>query len=205
MSSQGNMMDTTQARLESFSRGSALLVGLFGALTAVVGILAMIWPGRTVVVLALLFGIQLVVGGIFRFFEGLAHSEESGGTRTLLVLLGILSVIVGVWAVRHLALTVLTLGLVLGIYWITHGMIEFFVAITDHGGEYRGTRASLGVLSVIAGIVVLSWPGLSLAALAWVMGLWLIVLGVGELALAFRLRRHAAAVGPTAPIQPRPA
>ena len=94
MSNQGNMMDTAQARLESDSRGSAILVGIFGAVTVVVGVLAMIWPGKTVVVLALLFGIQLVVAGIIRFVEGLARTEESGGTRTMLALLGVLSVIV---------------------------------------------------------------------------------------------------------------
>jgi len=205
MSNQGNMMDTAQARMESVSRHSAVLVGIFGAVTVVVGVLAMIWPGKTVVVLELLFGIQLVVAGIIRFVEGLARTEESGGTRTMLALLGVLSVIVGVWAMRHLGLTVLTLALVLGIYWIIHGMIEVFVAITDHGAEYRGTRATLGVLSVLAGIVLVAWPGVSLAALAWVTGLWLVVLGIGELALAFRLRRHGAAMGPAAPIQPRPA
>jgi uncharacterized membrane protein HdeD (DUF308 family) len=57
----------------------------------------------------------------------------------------------------------------------------------------------MGVLSILAGIVVLSYPGISLVTLAWVLGIWLIIYGVMEIALAFRVRsapgqvRHAVA------------
>ncbi len=44
----------------------------FGIVTLLAGILALAWPGRTVVVLAVLFGVQLVVVGIFRFVAALA-------------------------------------------------------------------------------------------------------------------------------------
>jgi uncharacterized membrane protein HdeD (DUF308 family) len=46
----------------------------------------------------------------------------------------------------------------------------------------------VGVLSVIAGILVIMWPGLSLVTLAFVLGFWLIVYGVMEIGLAFRVR-----------------
>jgi uncharacterized membrane protein HdeD (DUF308 family) len=53
----------------------------------------------------------------------------------------------------------------------------------------------MGLLSVLAGVVVLVYPAISLATLAVVLGFWLVVFGIMEIVLAFRLRSlgHAAA------------
>jgi uncharacterized membrane protein HdeD (DUF308 family) len=50
------------------------------------------------------------------------------------------------------------------------------------------------VLSAIAGIIVLAYPGLSLLSLAIVLGIWLLIFGAMEIGVAFRIRRvgHAA-------------
>jgi uncharacterized membrane protein HdeD (DUF308 family) len=49
----------------------------------------------------------------------------------------------------------------------------------------------LGVISIIAGIIVLAYPGISLVTLAVVLSIWLLILGVMEIALAFRIRSVA--------------
>jgi uncharacterized membrane protein HdeD (DUF308 family) len=46
---------------------------------------------------------------------------------------------------------------------------------------------------LIGGMVVLVWPGISLATLAWVTGIWLIVSGIFEIVAAFRLKKLAKA------------
>ncbi len=46
----------------------------------------------------------------------------------------------------------------------------------------------MGVLSILAGIVVLAYPGITLVTLALVLGVWLIIYGVMEIGLAFRVR-----------------
>jgi uncharacterized membrane protein HdeD (DUF308 family) len=46
----------------------------------------------------------------------------------------------------------------------------------------------MGVLSIIAGIIVLAYPDLTLVTLAVILGIWLVILGVMESVLAFRLR-----------------
>jgi uncharacterized membrane protein HdeD (DUF308 family) len=53
----------------------------------------------------------------------------------------------------------------------------------------RGWTVFTGVLSVIAGIIVLVWPGPTLLVLAIVLGIWLLIFGVMEIMAAFRLRR----------------
>jgi uncharacterized membrane protein HdeD (DUF308 family) len=160
----------------------------FGIVTLLAGLLAIAWPGRTIVVIAVLFGIQLIVAGIFRFVAAIADDGESGGTRALLALLGVLSFVVGLYAVRHILITIASLALLLGIFWIVNGTIETFTALSDRGMPGRGWTVFMGLLSVLAGIVVLAYPGISLATLAVVLGLWLLVFGVMEVALAFRLR-----------------
>jgi uncharacterized membrane protein HdeD (DUF308 family) len=167
----------------------------FGIVTLLAGLLALVWPGRTVVVVAVLFGVQLVVAGIFRFVAALGSDDESGATRVLLALLGVLSFIVGLYALRHILLTIAALALLLGIFWIVNGAVETFAALSHRGLQGRGWTIFMGLLSVVAGVVVLVYPGISLATLAVVLGFWLLVYGIMEIVLAFRLRSvgHVAA------------
>jgi uncharacterized membrane protein HdeD (DUF308 family) len=171
----------------------------FGVVTAIVGLLAIGWPGRTLQVIAVLFGIQLVVAGIFRFVAALADDDESGGTRVLLALLGVLSFVVGLYAVRNIGVTLSALALLLGIYWIVSGVIETFAALSHRGMPSRGWVIFMGLLSIVAGIVVLAYPGISLATLAIVLGFWLVLLGVMEVVLAFRVRSVGQAATRIAP------
>src|SRR5690242_1270178 len=84
-------------------RGWALA---FGIISAVAGLLVLMWPGKTLIVVAVLVGVELIVAGIFRFVEAIAFGgDESGGARVLLAILGVLSLIVGLYAVRHVLLT----------------------------------------------------------------------------------------------------
>jgi uncharacterized membrane protein HdeD (DUF308 family) len=160
----------------------------FGIVTLLAGLFTLFWPGRTIVVVAVLFGAQLVVAGIFRFIAALAADEESGGTRALLALLGVLSFIVGLYALRNVLVTIAALALLLGIFWIVNGAVEVFAALSHRGMQGRGWTIFMGLLSVVAGVVVLVYPAISLATLAIVLGFWLLVYGIMEIALAFRLR-----------------
>ena len=163
----------------------------YGLLTLIAGIAVLAWPSETLLVLAVLFGIQLIISGIFRFVGALATDDLTGGTRVLLALLGVLSIIVGLWAVRHVLLTLLALIVFLGIFWIVNGAIEIFTALAHREMPQRGWTVAMGVLSVLAGIIVLAYPGLSLYGLAIILGIWLLIFGVMEMAAAFRLRSVA--------------
>jgi len=167
----------------------------FGIVTVLAGLFAIVWPDRTLQVIAVLFGIQLVVAGIFRFVTALAVDEASGGTRVLLALLGVLSFIVGLYALRNVLVTIAALALLLGIFWIVNGVVETFTALSDRGMQGRGWAIFMGLLSIVAGVVVLVYPGISLATLAIVLGFWLIVFGVMEIVAAFRVRSVGQAAG----------
>ena len=160
----------------------------FGIITLLVGVAALAWPGRTLVVIAVLFGIQLVVMGIFRFAGAFASDDLTGGTRVLLALLGVLSLIIGLYAVRHVLITLLALVLLLGIFWTVSGAVELFTAISHREMRNRGWNAVMGIVSILAGILVLAYPAISLVTLAVVLGVWLIIFGAMQVTAAFRIR-----------------
>lgn len=161
----------------------------YGILTLLAGIAVLAWPSETLLVIAVLFGVQLIISGIFRFVGALASDDLTGGTRVMLALLGVLSIIIGLWAVRHAVLTLVALIVFLGIFWVINGLIEIFTAVSHRDMPDRGWSVLMGVLSAIAGIIVLAYPGLTLVGLAVILGIWLLVFGIMEIVAAFRLRR----------------
>ena len=160
----------------------------FGVITLIAGVVVLAWPGRTLVVIAVLFGIQLILTGIFRFVAAFASDDLTGGNRVLLAVLGVLSLIIGLYAVRHVLITLLALALLLGIFWIVNGSVELFMALSQREMRSRGWTGLVGILSIFAGIIVLAYPGISLLVLAVVLAVWLLFYGVMEITLAFRLR-----------------
>jgi uncharacterized membrane protein HdeD (DUF308 family) len=157
----------------------------FGIATVLLGIIALAWPGRTLLVVAVLFGVQLIVMGIFRFVGAFAVEDVTGGQRVLLALLGVLSLIIGLYAVRHVVITLVVLAVLLGIFWIVSGAIEIFTALSHREMQGRGWSVLMGVLSVLAGLVILVYPGISLVVLAIFVSIWLLIYGAMEIALAF--------------------
>jgi uncharacterized membrane protein HdeD (DUF308 family) len=185
---------------ETLQRPADMIAGLgkhwgwllaYGVLTLIAGVAVLAWPAETLLVIAVLFGIQLIISGIFRFVMALATDDLTGGTRVLLALLGVLSIIIGLWAVRHVLLTLLALTVFLGIYWIVSGVIDIFTSLSHREMPSRGWTAFTGVLSAIAGVIVLAYPGITLYTLAVILGVWLLIFGVMEIVGAFRVRSVA--------------
>jgi uncharacterized membrane protein HdeD (DUF308 family) len=165
----------------------------FGVVTLILGVLVVLKPKDTIYAFAILLGIWLFVAGLFRMVMAIADSEDTGGTRWLMAILGLLSVIVGILFLRRTEETVTTLAFLIGLFWVIGGIIEFFVAYTDEGSAARGWRIGMGVLAFAAGVVTLVVPHLTLTTLAVIMGIWLILYGVLEIALSFQLRHLAEA------------
>ncbi len=165
----------------------------FGIVTLALGALVVAKPKDTIYAFAIVLGIWLFVAGLFRIVLAIADREDSNGTRWLMAVLGLLSVIIGILFLRHTEETVTTLAFLIGLFWVVGGIIEFFTAYSDHGSPARGFRVAMGVLAFAAGIVTLVWPNLTLNVLAVIMGIWLIIYGVLEVVLSLQLRHLAEA------------
>ena len=175
----------------------------FGIVTLLAGIVSIAWPDQTILVVAVLFAVQILVDGVFNLVRAIGGSGESGGFRVLLSILGIFSIIVGVLALQNIVQTVAVLVLILGAYWVVHGIIEAVVAIADRNMPHRGLQITAGVIGAIAGIVVLSYPITSIRTLAIILGIWLSMYGIMLIVLALRLRKFEELTA--GPVQAAPA
>ena len=165
----------------------------FGAVCVVVGILVLVWPEHTLTALAVLFGLELIVSGLFHLLAAIALTDASPGSRALMAILGLLGLLVGLYALRHIDIALSILALLLGIYWIIDGVVRIFAAIDYPSFPGQAVRILLGVLAITAGTIVLVWPHPSLLVLAVILGVWLLMFGVLQIFIAIGLRAGAEA------------
>jgi uncharacterized membrane protein HdeD (DUF308 family) len=131
---------------------------------------------------------------------GTQGTQVIGGTVTIRpdrwwvpALLGLLSIVVGILALAYPDITLLALGLFVGIGLLFIGGLDIAEAIAG-SPDSRALTSIVGVLSIIAGIVCLRRPGESLLALVIVLGVYLIVEGVIRFIRAFQELEDRAAL-----------
>jgi uncharacterized membrane protein HdeD (DUF308 family) len=166
---------------------SILLSGVFAVL---LGILILAWPGTSILAASVVFGMYLLVSGIAQviFAFGL---HVGAGARIMLFISGAASLILAVLAFRHFGQgsAVLLLAIWIAVGFIFHGVATTTSAITEPGLPGRGWMIFSGIITIIAGTIVLAWPFDSIVTLAFVVGIWLIVIGVFEIVSAFQVRK----------------
>jgi uncharacterized membrane protein HdeD (DUF308 family) len=167
----------------------------WGALSAVLGVLILAWPGTSILVASTLFGVYLLVSG----FVGVAMAftlPESAGMRVMLFISGVLSVILAVLCLRNFGdpYPVLLLSIWIGVSFIVQGFAIVAVAISYKALPSRGWYGVLGVLSVIAGAVVVAWPWDSIVVLTLYAGIFLVVMGIVQIVQGFVMRKDSKTV-----------
>jgi uncharacterized membrane protein HdeD (DUF308 family) len=172
-----------------------------GVLAIILGVLMLVWPGKTVLVATVLFGLSLLVFGGAQLFIAMA-AELSGGGRALLFISGAVSVILSVLTFRYFGqpFAILLFAIYIGISFIIRGIATTVAAISGTETSGRGWDIVFGIVSMLAGVVMLLLPLTSIVTLAVVTGAVLVVLGVFEVVSAFNARRDRGAV----PVKVRP-
>jgi uncharacterized membrane protein HdeD (DUF308 family) len=165
---------------------------LFGLLTVILGAVVLAWPGPSILVAAGLFGVYLAVSGIALVVLALSL-PVSAGSRLLNLISGVASIIFSVLAFRHFGegYAVLLLAIWIAVGFIFRGVSAAAAAVSDPLLPGRGWATFFGIISIIAGIVVLAYPFDSVVTLALVVGIWLIVLGVMEVISGIGIRSGA--------------
>ena len=91
---------------------------------------------------------------------------------------GVLAIIFGLIALFSPIATALALAILIGAYAIVNGIFDIIEAIRHRGSSSMVLRIVLGVVSILFGILVLVWPGISLAILVIMVGIWAIIIGI---------------------------
>jgi uncharacterized membrane protein HdeD (DUF308 family) len=104
------------------------------------------------------------------------------------VIRGALALIFGLIALFAPIATSIALAIVIGVFAIVTGVFDIIEAIRHRGSSSMVLRIVLGAVSILFGILVLVWPGISLAILVIMVGVWAIITGVLQIMSSVRHR-----------------
>jgi uncharacterized membrane protein HdeD (DUF308 family) len=176
------------------ARGTLRLTVAGAAAMLALGLLLLFWPNDSLDVTGVLTGAAILVTGALRLVHAGAAGGEAGAHRSWNVLIAILAVLAGICCLGDIEATVL-LSLVVGLFWAMHGLVDLVVASSP--GPGRVLTGTTGALSLLAGLIVIFWPAVTVPVLAAVMGTWLACGGILLAATALYLRHVAASAEST--------
>lgn len=182
-------MSTIDQQKAAASVGRAWWLLLFlGVVSTVVGVVVMVHPAGSTYVLAILIGIWLLVSGIFSLARAFS-SEVGGGLRVMLIISGVLSLILALLMFRYSPEEKIELvGIFAGIAFLFNGIGALFASSEEKEG--RGYRIFTGIVYLIGGMVLIAYPA-SVSVFVWVIGIWLVVIGIFEIISSFMVRSAA--------------
>jgi uncharacterized membrane protein HdeD (DUF308 family) len=103
----------------------------------------------------------------------------------MLLVRGAIGIVFGILAIAWPISTAIALALLWGFWALTDGIGSIVQAFQP---ESRGSRlwlVALGVIALLAAFFAITSPGMTATTITWILGIWLIVRGIFELAGAF--------------------
>nr|WP_306319637.1 MULTISPECIES: HdeD family acid-resistance protein [unclassified Streptomyces] len=179
-----------QGPLGRLAQSAWQAVLLMGVASVILGLLVLIWPGASLRVAGVMFGVYLLVSGIFQLVAAFG-TNATAGMRVIGFISGALSVLLGLFCFRDAMESTLLLALWIGIGWLFRGITQTVAAASDPAMPARGWQIFLGVITGLAGVVLIVSPFETLAVLTLVTGIWLLVVGVVEIGSSFAVRKRA--------------
>jgi uncharacterized membrane protein HdeD (DUF308 family) len=166
-----------------------------GVISIVAGLLAIVYPDITLLALAIFAGIDLIVMSLVSLVDAFSPHLD-GGSRALSAVLGLLGLVAGLVVLRRPGETLLALLLVLGIWLVVSGAVDFVRALATL--DQRALRMLVALGQIALGVLVLSLPDLSLRTVAVLAGIGFVIRGALAVYLGWQLRRATAPAVPPA-------
>jgi uncharacterized membrane protein HdeD (DUF308 family) len=160
---------------------------LRGILAIVIGILAFVWPGITLISLVLLFGIYAAADGILAIAS--AITGHTPMPRWWLAVVGIAGLAAAFMAFTRPGFTLAVLIVVIAAWAIVSGIMQIIGAIQlrkEIDNEWFLILS--GIAAVIFGGILLFRPGLGTLALIFTLGTFAVVEGLLLIAFSIRLK-----------------
>jgi uncharacterized membrane protein HdeD (DUF308 family) len=168
-------------------------------LAVALGLVALIWPGITLVILAWAFGIYAIIDGVTQIVDGIRRRDRPRWWLSLL--LGLLGLVAGAIALVWPGITAIVLAILVGAWAVVTGIGEAIAGGRLLRNERRGGLLLLaGLLSVVAGLLILIWPVPGAIVLALLIGWFAVLYGIMLATLALQLR--SAAQSPASSVPP---
>jgi len=158
------------------------------------GLVTLMWPAATLLLLVALFAAYAMIGGIAAVVGvwRSRNAQQSTGNGWMIVLLGMVAIASGIIALIWPGVTALALVLIMGVNALIAGVIDVSVAVRLRR-VIRGAWMMVlaGIVSIIFGVAVLVFPSAGALALVWLISVYAIVTGVLLLAMGIQARRSS--------------
>jgi uncharacterized membrane protein HdeD (DUF308 family) len=163
-----------------------------GAMGILFGVVAIAAPVSTALAFALLWGIWALADGVGAIAQAFAPGGTPGA-RVLLVVMGAVALLAGVFAVTSPAVTAVTLTYVLGIWLVVRGVFELVAAIASTTAVPRALLVGGGLVDVLLGVLFVANPGRAAVGISVVLGLTAVVWGLVFVVVGLVVRSGASA------------
>jgi uncharacterized membrane protein HdeD (DUF308 family) len=110
--------------------------------------------------------------------------QQPGWAAWLVMFLGALCAVAGIIVLAKPADSLETLAVIVGVFMLVDGIIEIALSLSRHT-EGRGLVALVGVLNAVIGVLLIRHPIGGVAAVALLIGIWLVAIGVVRFISAF--------------------
>jgi len=172
---------------------------LLGILAVIVGIIAIAWPGVTILALVILFAIYAFIAAGLQAAR--AFSSRTAGPVFGHLLLGLIDLAAGVVALVWPEPTAYVLVIVVAAWALVGGLAEIFAGFGS--GETAGTRAMFilaGLVSVVFGVLLFARPGVGAVTLALLFGLYSMIYGFSQITAGVQVRQAGKSVRSLSPL-----
>jgi uncharacterized membrane protein HdeD (DUF308 family) len=169
--------ETTDRDVQRVTRTTSILIIVTAVSALLFGILILIWPQTTLLVVAILFGLQLLISGIVRIVSGAMESSAEGWHRGLAITFGVLIAIAGIFCLRNPALSLLTIIVLVALGWLIDGVMNIVLGAQSPSGHRVG-RILMGIVFLLGAILLLVFPNVALLTFVLLGGWILIAFGI---------------------------
>jgi|SRR5579872_2026669 len=176
-------MTVVGKRNDTGTRGTGIALVIIGLLAVIAGILAVGFPGLTLLNLIYIFGWFAIIAGVMEITHAFTGHRSVEG-RILLGLWGLITVVVGILALVLPGLTLASFVILMAAYFFVTGVAQIVAAFRGH---LHGWLLVWGVLGVLAGIAALVYPGMAALTLAIIFAVYAILGGLSGVSAGMSL------------------
>lgn len=189
MSDTDPLVDTERRAVDAVR----IMLGLGGLIALILGILIMVNPLKSGAVMmqivAVVVALYMVGVGAVYLGSAIFSKTMKGWPRTGNALLGLLYIVAGIILFSNLAaaaaVIAVLLSILIGVLWIVEGVLAF---TTLKSTGHRVLTVIYGIVSLIAGLVLIFSPLLGAVTLWLLIGISMVVMGAIQIVRAFSVK-----------------
>jgi uncharacterized membrane protein HdeD (DUF308 family) len=169
---------------------------LRGIIAIAFGLAALLWPALTLGIMVLLFGLFALLEGLLTVVTSFGEGDEKGGWTLLLEgVVGLLVCVIVLLGSSIGSMLFPKVAAVMLVFYIAgwailSGLFKIITAFrirSEVKGEWL--LGLNGLVSIVVGVILIRWPGTGVLAVAWLIGMLAIIVGIFQLLLGLKLRK----------------